>query len=298
MENLFDFTNIEKEIIDLFLNQEKSIRELSQIYKGYGRTKINNILVRYANLSSSNAKRVETRKKLSKFHRKDMENEKSSDKQTKKKIGITNSLLKDKYNSLNDEEKEEYIFEKLNARRRKFGKNEYSIEMLQRKLNSLKEFFKLRNNKIEKNEDQISKKDLYQMLYDYPTLLSISLNNKIKLIVNKLDNKLLNYSQTSKIIRENPGILSSSILRTELQIKILKDSNTLDFAINKPRSFRTSPELMYALIKKWNLEGDKTYGPFISSLRLYQESGKTSDDLKKKFDVKKVYGNDKYFSGR
>lgn len=291
MESLYGFTDTEKEIIDLFLNQEQSIRQISKKYENYGRTRINNILNRYASLSSVNEKNIEARKKDSKNHRK-------KDKQPPKRVERKNSLVKDEFNSLNDKDKEDFIFKKLNHRRKKLGRNEYSVKMLQNKLNSLKEFFKQRNDRIEQKESIISKDDLYRMLYDYPTLLSSSLDYKIKPIINKLDNELLNYFQTSKIIKENPSILCSSILRTELQIKILKGSNTLDYAINKPRIFRSSPELLYALIKRWQIETEKISEPFISSLRLYQEFGKTSDELKEQFDIKAEYGNDKYFNGR
>ena len=169
--------------------------------------------------------------------------------------------------------------------------------------------------KIEQEFDDNLKKGFEQSKELYE-IMTNDINDKNTIIlIAELEKNLIGYISVSIISLEDAYIEKIAVLHEiaveeEYQelgigkslldscIKILKDSNTLDFAINKPRSFRTSPELMYALIKKWNLEGDKTYGPFISSLRLYQESGKTSDDLKKKFDVKKVYGNDKYFSGR
>lgn len=82
-----------------------------------------------------------------------------------------------------------------------------------------------------------------------------------------------------------------------MQVKILKDFGTLDYALEKPRIFRTSPELMYSLIKSWD-ENGRLGKPFITKNRLYEQYGKTAQELEAKFNIRQEYGSDEYFDGR
>ena len=207
------------------------------------------------------------------------------------------AVVYDEFESLNPKEQKVVIFNKLNYRRKKRGRNEYSLKMLERKYERLYLYFQKRNSKIDKQEDIISEEDLLKMLYDYPTLLSMSLSNKIKPIVKQLDYKHLDFSRTSKILKENPAILGTSLERTNVQIRILKDTDTLDYAIERPRIFRTSPRLMYSLIKLWN-DKKATTTPFITNKKLYEIYSKTPHDLEKIYDVKKNYGEEEYFDRR
>lgn len=346
------FTSDELNIIDLFLNKEKSIREISEMYENYGRTRINNILNKYSDTSDENKTQVELRKKSSKYH-KEVKNESELNGETftneqikkmyfeimkreknltmlaketgknrdtirkaiidylndDKKIEQFKKLLKENQNlapnqyfdnfydipfdELPENVKKKRIFEKFKSKKRIKGIVPGSDESIEKKYNGLMLFFKERNYISESDKDKITKAELQKMMFDTPNLLCLSISNKVKPVTDMLE---LAYgrTQTSYILKRNSVILSNAIVRTALQIKILKDTHTSEYVLENPIHFRISPEFMYALIKKWELTGKKGI-PFIGTQRLYKLYGETSKSLQAKYDIKDEYGDDEYF---
>lgn len=343
------FSEEELKIIDEYLKQGLSIRDIEKLHKGYGRTKINNILESYASFSKENENEVKLKKLSQKNHKQinsteDINSEELTDKQiqdayykimqgektltalsaelNKNRDTLKNAIInyladresiiefrkilkinqsmprqKQDFFELDKEQRKEEIFERLNYRRKLVGKNEYPISMLNRKYDRLVKYFNKRNSKIKNKEDRIDDDDLLKMMYDYPTMLSMSLSNKIKPTVKLLDYKYLDFSRASRVLKENPAILGTSLERTGLQMRILKDSETLDFAMEKPRIFRTSPELMYALIEIWKSE-KITRTPFITNKKIYEIYSKRTEEIQDEFDIKEKYGDDEYFDRR
>ncbi len=344
-------TQEEVDIVNLYLNDKKSMREIADLYEGYGRTKINNIIKRYAQMSEENLLQVQIRKLSFKYHKEIDESQEVGElsetqiqtayneiierrksltkvaeelgkhrdtvrraiieylddpnkiKSFKKTLKENQSLTESKYfnnenfNDLTDEEKRIKIFNQLNASRKRVGKPVYSERLLDRKFNRLLKYFEERNSKITYKSDKISKAEVLKMMYDHPTMLSSSLENKIKPIVDALDYRFLNFGKSSRVLKLNPAILGASLKRTSLQFKILKDTDTLVYAIEKPINLRTSPEFMYALIKIWEAN-DKKGTPFLSTKKLYSLYNQTPGEICKRYDVKKDYGDDEYFDGR
>lgn len=354
MEKTMFLTEDELKIVDLFLIQGKSIREISETLQNYGRTKINNILKKYASISEENANKIELRKLGSKYHKEiNSKDEINLDELTEKQIqkaykeivtskksltqvatelgkqrdtlkrAIIKYLEKDRvrlqafkeaiqeninltpvqykkkfsrinFDELTEEEKKEEIFRKLNLQRKVRGQRACSNEFLETRYDSLINFFKERNIKIKHTENQISKNQLLKMMFDFPSILNISLFNKIESVIDMLDNKYLDVSKTSYILQRCPEMLSASLVRTALQIRILKDANTIDYFLENPKSLRVSPELMYAMIKIWNDNG-RVGTPFISIKRLNELCGKTQKEICEEYNVRDKYGDDEYF---
>lgn len=202
------------------------------------------------------------------------------------------------FRTADEEEKKAMIFNKLNNRRKLSKKGEYPISMLEKKYERLAEYFEKRNDRMVNEADKISRDDLLAMLYDYPSMLGLSLSDKIRPIIGKLDEKYLGESNTSKVLKENPGIIGTTLTRIRLQVNILKDSGTLDKAIAKPRIFRTSPELLYAEIAHWKEVRPGLSSPFMCRSRLQEVYRKTAEEIMEAHDVREVYGTDEYFDGR
>lgn len=218
-----------------------------------------------------------------------------------------NQILKDNQNGSrearyftesSEEEKKLMIFNKLNSRRKMTNKNEYPISMLEKKYDRLVEYFEKRNDRMAHEDDKISRDDLLAMLYDYPSMLGLSLSDKIRPLIGKLDEKYLGEANTSKVLRENPGIVGTTLTRIRLQIRILKDSETLNKALEKPRIFRTSPELLYAQIKHWKEVRPSVSTPFMCRHRLEEIYRKTPEEIQAIHDIRDEYGDDEYFDGR
>lgn len=194
------------------------------------------------------------------------------------------------------------IINRLNARRRNANKPEYSFLLLMRKFAKIKQYFLIqRNSNIENEEDKLTENDFWRMLYDNPTLLSSSLEDRIIPTLDFLDKHPdVGYKNATRIIREDASIISSSINRTKLQLKILKDNDLLEAFFSKPRNFRTSPELIYALI---NFSKDKNNDNknlhfssiFLTRKKLEEKFNVTPEDLIGEYDIRDKYGNDEYF---
>lgn len=348
MPKTINFTEEELNIIDCYLEKKMSIREIAEANEGFGRTKIRNIIERYASISDENKNKVYLRLYSQKSHKKvnsleeinqeDLSEEQvilayrditengktltevssslDKNRETIKKaiidylsgdkdaISEFKQILKDNQNfrencyfkdSNSQEEKLQIIFARLNYRRKISNRHPYSEDMLERKASRLMRFFEKRNSKMETEDGKISNNQLLRMMYDYPTLLSMSLNNRLRPALIALENnKNVGKENTSKIIKENPGVLGSSIERTKLQLKILKDTQTLHFIFDKPRILRTSPELMYSQIQLWRKE-NKYSTPFVSTRKLYELYGKSAEEIQEEFKVEKEYGDDEYF---
>lgn len=188
------------------------------------------------------------------------------------------------------------IFNRLNARKVKTNRKVYSFLFLTKKYKRLRDYLLFeRNESIENEEDRLSEDDFFKMLYDSPTLLSSSFSDKIRPAIEHLDSHPdIGIVRATQIIKEDASILFSSIDRTNLQIKILNDSRMLDVFLAKPRNFRTSPELIYALIeysktRKINSVRDV----FLTKSQLLTKYGMEADELIERFDVRKKY-DDKY----
>ena len=202
------------------------------------------------------------------------------------------------FSKASDEEKKKMIFDRLNLRRSLAGKNTYPNETLEIRFRRLEEYFEKRNTRMENPEDRITKEQFYHMAYDCPTILALSLSDKIRPIVGKLDEKYLGQKNTSRLLRDNPAVVGSTLTRIRLQIKMLNDFGVLEQALKKPRVFRTSPELMYAEIAAWDREGNRNYSPFMTNARLEDRYKLSLVDLQEKYDAREVYGDDEYFDGR
>lgn len=194
--------------------------------------------------------------------------------------------------------KKQMIFSKLNNRRKMNKRPEYPETMLEKKYERLREYFLKRNDRMGSEQDQISEQTLLSMLYDYPTMLALSISDKIRPMIGKLDEKYLGEANTTRLLKENPGVLGTTIRRVRLQIRMLKETDTLKYAMEKPRIFRTSPELMYAEIKHWQKLSKTVATPFMSRARLEETYKLSPEELERKYDIKKEYGDDEYFDGR
>ena len=342
------FSDEEKVILDEYLNQKISVRDIEKMHKGYGRTKIKNIIDKYALFNEETAKEVLSIRMSQKYHKEvtaeEAERPELTDKEIQKAyyeimqgektlttlaaelnrnrdtlkgaiedfLGDKESILefrdtlrqnqkvsKDKqlFFSLSPEEKKNVIFLRLNYRRQLVGKKEYSTDLLEKKFTRIMGYFQDRNDKFDDEEAKLSEDNLLKMMYDYPTILGMSISSKIRPTMKLLDYKFLNFRDASKILRDNPAILGTSMERTSLQMHILQDSNTMKYALEKPRTFRTSPEFMYAQIKAWEEKGlSKT--PFITVKKMETLYKMSPDELEAKYDVKDEYGDDEYFDGR
>lgn len=343
-----EFSEIELEIINCYLDQNMSIREISQKYNDFGRTKIRNVLEKYAGKSEENANKIKLKLYNDKTHKNikyaeeiivqelfyeeieeayaqiisgqktltELSAELKKNRETlkraiigylandKDKIKLFKSALKEnqireksKFFDEDDSEEEKLnkIFISLNSRRQLRNKRPYSTNLLRKKSEKLMEFFEKRNQIISDDDGKITKNQLLKMMYDYPTLLSMSLKNKIMPSLKSLEETSnIGKERASMIIREHPAILGSSQSRTQLQFKILNDSQTLPFVLEKPRILRTSPELLYSQIQFWNVVGEQK-SPFITSKKLYELYQKTPEDIQEEFDIKEKYSDDEYF---
>lgn len=346
---MIKFDEIELQIIDEYVNKRLSIREISWLHSGYGRTKISNILDKYANSSEENAIKLALRKASQKMHKEVTSlDEVSSEDLTEEQIELAYKQIveerksltkvsevlrknretvrkaiidfldgdkiaikefekilrdnqnfnqeKDFFENLSEAEKKKCIYKRLNIRRTFSGRNTYPYEMLDRKYNRLINYFEKRNSEVLDSDARISKDDLLRMMFDFPTMLSMSLSDKIKPVVEALDYKHLGFEDSSRVLKHNPAILGSSIQRTALQIRILKDFGTLEFALKKPRAFRTSPEFMYSLIKLWEKKGRE--GELFLTTRRLESYNIDPKNLMSEFDVREEYGDDEYFDER
>lgn len=134
------------------------------------------------------------------------------------------------------------------------------------------------------------------MLYDTPGLLAYSLSDKIDPAMRNLDkHKNIGPEKATQIVVEDASILGSSIPRTNLQIQMLIDYDLLDLFLRKPRYFRTSPELIYGLIKFAELNDRKKEDVFLTETQLIERFSITPSYLKKKFNPEKEYGDFEYF---
>ena len=206
----------------------------------------------------------------------------------------------DEFESLSPEEKKMVIFDRLNERRIKLGKPQYKEALLEKKYNKLLKYFtETRNEGLADEEAKLSEDDVLLMAYETPTLLSSSLSNKIIPAVENLDSKVaIGPIATSKIIKEDSSIILSSISRTNLQVRILDDYGLLQTFMKKPRNFRTSPELIYAIAEFSMQEGriDGIRDVMLSRGQLEGRYGMSQEDIKNTFDIRKSkYGNDEYF---
>ncbi len=294
-----ELNKIEKQIVDLYLNKGLSIRKISEKYPEYGRTKIRNILEKYASISGENREQILLKLYNQKNHRQVKSLEEIETISKKQKETSNPDEKKIKYSdSMSKEERLNIIFSKLNQRRKIKGRQEYSVQLLERKANRLIKFLNKRNSGIDDENGKITEDQALKMLYDYPTLLSLSLNNKIRPALIALENNPnIGKENASKIIRDNPSVLGTAIERTKLQLKILANTNTMQFVLDKPRILRTSPELMYSQIKLWKSEG-KYSTPFVSNKKLYELYSKKPEEILKKFKVQEEYGEDEYFDSR
>lgn len=330
-----------------------SIRKLTEKYEGFGRTRINNILRRYAKIFPENSDKINNQLIGNKTHKTEDEVKKAKEQkdltddevqaflsQVKMgrsltsisiETGRTRDYIKKRILDLleNEEEKNEFlealqenqkgqnkfeelleaedpikfeiIFNKLNGRRIKAKRPVYSYLMMTRKFVRLKQYLLSdRNSRIDEAEAKLTEKDFWFMLFDTPTLLAGSLSDKIKPALENLDkHPNVGMKNATKIIRDDGSILFSSINRTNLQLKILEDYDFLEEFFERPRSFRTSPELMYALMQ---FHGTKTGKPtgnvFLSKKQLLDRFGITTETLISEFDIRKEYGDDEYFDGR
>ena len=208
---------------------------------------------------------------------------------------------RDDFLGMSEQEKKDYIFTKLNRRRELNDRPPYDLPFLEKKYARLRRYMlEIRNENVPENA-RLSEDDFFKILYDTPTLLSSSLRNRVVPALENLDyHKDIGMENASKIIKDDASILCSSIQRTNLQIRILSDNNLLHIFLNKPRSFRTSPELMYGLIefhkkgkgKNENLDESQI---FITKTKLQNKYGMNPEDLTRKYNVQDEYGDDEYF---
>ena len=190
------------------------------------------------------------------------------------------------------------IFNRLNARKAKTNGKLYSFLFLTKKYKRLKDYLLVeRNGSIKNEKDRLTEKDFFKMLYESPTLLSSSFSDKIKPTLEALDNHpSLGLGRTTRIIKDDASILFSSIERTKLQLKILSDSGMLEIFLAKPRNFRTSPELLYALIEYSKTRViNSVRDIFLTKNQLFSRFGVEPEELTERYDVRQKY-DDEYLN--
>ena len=343
------FNRIEIKIISEYL-EGSSMRKLADTYKskGFGRTRIKNLLDRYAKTFPEESERINNQMKENKYHKNDGESVELADitdeqimqayddiqnngitlTAVSKSLGRTKEYVKkrvleyidnleeekvfldtlkanqhkkrkDDFILLSEQEKKEYIFKKLNRRRALNDRPEYDISFLERKYERLRRYMLDIRNQNVPEKAKLSENDFFKILYDTPTLLSSSLTNRIVPALENLDyHKYIGMENASKIIREDASVLCSSIARTNIQIKVLKENDLLTTCLEKPRNFRTSPEMLYGLIEyhKTRVESNKEDKDiFITKSKLESKYGLTPDQLTERFNIRKEYGDDEYF---
>ena len=170
-------------------------------------------------------------------------------------------------------EKITIIFNRLNVRKSKTNSSLYSFLFLTKKCARLKQYLLgERNELIEDEADRLKENDFWRMLYDSPTLLSCSLTDKIQPALENLDSHAnVGRAMATRIIKDDASMLFSSVSRTNLQLRILKDHGLLRQFMKKPRNFRMSPELIYALIK---FNGNRNGQIFYTKKQLYKKYGR------------------------
>lgn len=345
-------TKQELEIVHRYLDGI-SIRQLSMENKGFGRTKISNLIEIYRRENPELSEKISELKIKAKTHKADVSKytaeplteeqitEAYSDimrkgktlTQVAKDFKRTRDFVKKQIlhflddkeeeqefleqleknqhqkntscfdSALTEDDKKNMIFDRLNSRRSKNNRRIYSEHLLERKYNRLKEYFLVARNQSCKQK--LTEEDFFRMLYDTPTLLSSSLSSKIIPAIKNLDNNPdVGIENATTIIKSDASILLSAIDRTNLQIRILKENDLLQKCYKKPRNFRTSPELMYALIqfKKFRsnagIDGvglEESDVVFLSRRKLFERYSRTPEQLLIEYDIKKQYGDDEYF---
>ena len=343
------FNKIEMKIISEYLDGA-SMRKLADTYKskGFGRTRIKNLVDRYAKAFPEEAEKINNQMKENKYHKNDGESAELPEiteeqiiqayddiqnngitlTAVSKSLGRTKDYVKkrvleyidnpeeekvfldtlktnqhkkrkDDFILLSEQEKKEYIFKKLNRRRALNDRPEYDTPFLEKKYARLRRYLlEIRNQNVPEKA-KLSENDFFKILYDTPTLLSSSLSNRVVTALENLDyHKDIGMENATKIIREDASILCSSIPRTNIQIKILKENDLLETCFEKPRNFRTSPEMMYGLIEyhKARVESNKDDKDiFITKSKLENKYGLAPEELTKRYSIRKEYGNDDYF---
>lgn len=201
------------------------------------------------------------------------------------------------FEALSEDEKKIIIFEKINSRRKKSDKPPYSDQFLERKLARIKKYFLVtRNEKIQDFGACLTNEEFWKMLYDTPGLLAYSMSDKIDPAMRNLDkNKNIGPERATQIIVEDASILGSSIPRTNLQIQMLVDYDLLNFFMNKPRYFRTSPELIYGLVKFAQEMQSPKEDIFLTDKQLLERYHITAESLKEMYNPQKDYGDFEYF---
>lgn len=202
----------------------------------------------------------------------------------------------EEFMKLNLDERKRVILNRLEKRVTISGRTMFKPEVLELKFERLKKYLLVKRNlKVDKESEKFTEDQFYTMLFETPSLLNLSLGNKIRPALENLDNNQeIGFQKANDIISKDASILGSSIMRTNLQIKILVDYGYLDTFLQKPRNFRNSPEVLYALIKLHN-ENAKTSEVFLSRSQLKNKYQITSEIIKEKYDIKSEYGNDEYF---
>lgn len=141
--------------------------------------------------------------------------------------------------------------------------------------------------------NHITEKDILYMLYRCPTMLQYSIEDKIKPVIDLLENTNgLDANSVSEIIKVLPSIFGYSIERTKKQLNILSNEHLTEAIIYLPYIMMVSPELMYALIQfaKQNLKTDNLSGIdprkiFISSKSLSEKYSMNYEKIKSKYEL-------------
>jgi hypothetical protein len=198
--------------------------------------------------------------------------------------------------SLGVDERKEIIFERLKERVECSKRTMFSPDVLELKFKRLKKYLLVKRNSKIKEEDRLTLDQFYTILFDTPMLLNMSLGNKIRPALENLDNNPdIGYKKANDIISIDASILGSSIMRTNLQIKMLVDFGYLDLFIAKPRNFRNSPEILYALMMFHDTEHNNALDVFLSRHQLASRYRVFPEELKEKYDIRSKYGDDEYF---
>lgn len=195
------------------------------------------------------------------------------------------------------ETKKSIIFKRLKERVEASKRSMYTQEVLNLKFKRLKKYLlEKRNSKILNPLEKFTEEQFFRMLFDAPMLLSFSLGNKIRPALENLDNNPdIGYFKANLIIATDASILGSSIMRTNLQIKMLSDFGYLPIFLRKPRNFRNSPEMLYALMclhKEKEADSDNI---FLSRSQLKSKYGLTPETIKETYVAQEQYGDDEYF---
>lgn len=156
------------------------------------------------------------------------------------KISFTN----EQFDILPDETKEEVLIQKLRNRYKSLGKSPRSEDECRERISNFMKYI-LEEREVDE-EIRIGRNDLYKIINSNIDIARLSLEEKIKPNIEKLDG-LVGKKVTNLMLKNKPFMFSFSRERIEELIEIADSHNSL--LMYARSSDRSSPELLYAFFE-------------------------------------------------